>query len=116
MSIVAYLRSLVARFFHRSQTERELVEELHSHTRLRADALERSGLTRVEAERRARIEFGGDERCKEECRETSAGNFIDSLLRDRRYGTRMLFKISTFTFMAVATRSRGIGVNSAVFS
>ena len=54
--MTAYFRSLAARFFHRSQTENDLEEELRSHIQLRADDLERFGLTRVEAERRARIE------------------------------------------------------------
>ena len=43
--------------FRRSNAEME--EELRSHIQHRADDLERSGLDRAEAERRARIEFGG---------------------------------------------------------
>ena len=77
MKLPAHFRSLAARFFHRSQNENDLEEELRSHIKLRADDLERVGLTRAEAERRARIEFGGHERVKEECRETIAGNFLD---------------------------------------
>ena len=73
-AITAYFRSLAARFFHRSLTENDLEEELRSHIQLRANDLERLGLTRAEAERRARIEFGGHERFKEECREAIAGN------------------------------------------
>ena len=56
MKLPAYFRSLAARFFHRSQTENDLEEELRSHIKLRADDLERVGLTRAEAERRARID------------------------------------------------------------
>jgi hypothetical protein len=37
-------------------------EELRSHIEHRADDLQRSGIGRREAERRARIEFGGRER------------------------------------------------------
>ena len=55
MKLPAYFRSLAARFFHWSQTENELEEELRSHIKLRADDLERVGLTRADAERRARI-------------------------------------------------------------
>jgi predicted lysophospholipase L1 biosynthesis ABC-type transport system permease subunit len=62
----AYLRSLAARFFHRSEVAAEMEEELRSHTQHRADDLERSGLDRAQAERQARIEFGARERFKEE--------------------------------------------------
>ena len=44
---IAYFRSLAARFFHRSRTEKELEEEIRSHIQLRADDLERSGLSCV---------------------------------------------------------------------
>src|SRR5947207_14244400 len=87
---LAYLRSLAARFFHRSQTENELEEELRAHIQHRADDLERSGLGRIEADRRARIEFGSQEKFKEECREAIAGNFIDILIQDVRFSGRML--------------------------
>jgi hypothetical protein len=39
MKFVAYFRSLAARFFHRSQTENEMEEELRSHIQHRADDL-----------------------------------------------------------------------------
>ena len=62
MKFLAYLRSLAAKFFHRSEVAEDMDEELRSHIQHRADDLERSGISRAEAERRARIEFGGRER------------------------------------------------------
>ena len=44
----------------------DIEDELRSHIQLRAEDLERLGLPRPEAERRARIEFGGHARYKEE--------------------------------------------------
>jgi predicted permease len=64
-----YLRSLAGRFFERSRIEDEMEEELRAHIQARADDLEREGHPRTEAERLARLEFGGHERFKEECRE-----------------------------------------------
>lgn len=91
-------------------------QELRSHIQLRADHLERSGLSRFEAERRARIEFGSEERFKDECREAIAGNFVDSLIQDVRFGARMLRKTPAFTVIAALTMALAIGATTAIFS
>ena len=92
MRLLAYLRSLVARFFRRSALADEMDEELHVHIELRADDLERSGLNRAEAERRARIEFGGYQRYKEESHEAMGGVFVETLMQDVRFALRVLRK------------------------
>src|SRR5437016_1837012 len=113
--IPAYFRSLAARFFRRSQTEHDLEEELRSHIQLRADDLERFGLGRSEAERRARIEFGGPERFKEECRDELAGNFIDVLLQDLRFGLRMFRKSPGFAAVVHLAVALDIGATTAIY-
>src|SRR4029077_19978357 len=87
-----------------------------SHIELRADGLERSGFTRAEAERQARIEFGSQERFREECREAVAGNFLDTLIQDVRFSLRMLAKQPVFAVVAIVTLAIGIGMTTAMLS
>ena len=116
MGVVAYLRNLGGRMVRGRVLAEDLDAEIRSHVEQRADDLEREGMSRAEAERRARIEFGARERYREESYRAAGADLLESFVRDVRFAVRVLAKAPGFTVAAVLTLALAIGANAVVFA
>jgi putative ABC transport system permease protein len=101
--------------FHRGKLERELDEELRSYLQIAIDENIRHGLSRKEAERKARMALGGIDQVKELDRSARPGIHIDTVLQDVKYALRSFSKSPGFTVVTVLSVALGIGATTAIF-
>jgi putative ABC transport system permease protein len=116
MSLAARLRSFLSAVTMRRRIEREMDEEWQFHLDARVDDLVAMGLSRPEAERAARREFGDVLRWKEEGREARGLRLLGELQSDAQYALRQMRRTPSVTFVVTATLAIAIGANTAMFS
>jgi hypothetical protein len=69
-----------------------------------------------EARRRARVQFGGAEQVKEECRDARRVRLIETIGQDILYAIRGFHRSPTFVLTVVATIALGLGLNTTLFT
>jgi putative ABC transport system permease protein len=116
MSIWRSLTGGLRTLFHKERVEQEMDEELHSYLDAAVKEKMRSGMSRDQALRAARVEMGSMDGVKEEIRDAGWESTLETFWQDVRYGLRQLQRNPGFTAVVVMTLALGIGANTAVFS
>jgi hypothetical protein len=102
--------------FQRRAMEAELDEELRAHLEHQVEKHIRLGLSREEAERRARFDFGDLDQVKEECRRSWGVQLVDELAAEVRLGLRQARRNPVFSTVSALALVLGILANTMMFN
>ncbi len=102
--------------FSRHRRYDELSESIREHLEEKVADLTERGMTRKEAQRTARREFGNVTLIEQHSREVWQWATLESILADLRYTFRQLRRAPGFAVTAIVVLALGIGASVAIFA
>jgi predicted permease len=102
--------------FSRRGRYNELSESIREHLDEKIEDMIDRGMTREEAERKARREFGNVTLIEQRSREVWQWPTLESLWADTEYTLRRLRRAPLFTAIALITLAIAVGANTVIFS
>ncbi len=106
----------VKRYFLRQRRYDDLAVSIEEHLEEKIDELVSEGMSRDDAEKAARREFGNLTLVEERSREVWQWPTVESLWADVTFALRQLQKAPGFTATAITTLALDIAVNATMFS
>ena len=106
----------IAPLFSRRRRYNDLAVSIEEHLAEKIDELMSEGLTRKQAEQRARREFGNVALIEERSREVWQRLRFESIWADAKYAWRQVRQSPGFAAVVVATLALGIGAAAALFT
>ncbi len=104
--------------------EEHIEDEFEFHIEARTEQLMEEGLSEEEARSLAQAQFGERSHYRTDCRREgeerlrrqSPGNLIDSIRRDMRIGSRVLWRSPGYAALILICLGLGIGATTSIFS
>jgi len=114
--MIKAIRMRLRALFDRAGVEAEMNEELRFHLEKQTQLYVSQGMTRADAERRARLSFGSVDASREGHRDNRGTRPFEDMIGDVRYAARALWRDRALSIAGIATLALGIGATTAVFS